>query len=99
MGTQATNSFTSYELTDKEQLEGTILSSLQKQVMQTQRSQIAEEKLGLEFDTSNPAAFTQQEAYKRGQLDILTYLLDASDAAELALVHGNKLNSTESLED
>lgn len=98
MATIGTNSFTSYILTDREQLEGILLTLAQKQVLQTQRAIIAEEKLALEFDPEHPLLFQQQEAFKRGQLEFVTYLLEASDAAELELSTG-KFNSTDNSEE
>jgi len=98
MSEQIPNTFTTYEFTDKEELQGQILTTLQKQNIQNQRARVAEEKLALDFDTSKPEVFTQQEAYKRGQLEVLTWLLEASDAAELALVNGTNLDETDILE-
>jgi len=43
----------------------------------------AEQKLALKFDPSNPQAFIQEEAYLSGQLELLTFLLDARDSAAL----------------
>ena len=76
------NSFSYYSMTDEETLQGSILSIPQKQVIQNHLAKCAEEKLLLEYDPSNPSVFLQQEAYKRGQIDILTYLLDESSIAE-----------------
>lgn len=90
---QIPNTFTSYEMTDKEQIESLILTTLQKQQIQTHRAQLAEKKLALEFDPAEPQLFMQQEAYTRGQLDLLTYMLEASEAAEIALVNGTSLQS------
>lgn len=72
------NSFTSYEFTDKEALQGSIYTSLQLQVLQNQLSIIATEKLNLEFDTDKPQDFIQQEAYKKGQLDLVAHLIETS---------------------
>lgn len=76
------NAFSMYQLTDKERLQGIVLSIMQKQVIQNRLAEIAEEKLLLEFDPDKSSSFIQQEAYKRGQIDILTYLLADSEAAE-----------------
>lgn len=99
MGNLIPNTFTSYELTEKEQLEGMILSSLQKQVLQNERAQIAEEKLNLDFNPAEPDSFIQADAFKKGQLAVIAWQLASSEAAELALVRGTKFESTESLED
>lgn len=79
------NTFSSYSLTDKEALEGTVLTTIQRAVIQNQLAAIAAEKIHLDYDASNPETFIQQEAYKRGQIDILRYLLDASEAAAIEL--------------
>ena len=79
------NSFTSYSLTEKQALEGAILTTLQKQCIQNLLATNAEEKLRLEFDVANPESFIQQEAYKKGTIDILQYLVDASEAANIEL--------------
>jgi hypothetical protein len=83
------NSFSSYNLTEKEVLQGSILSTLQKQVLQNQLAAIAEEKLRLDYDPAKILEFVQQDAYKRGQIDLLSFILDASDAAERALYNPN----------
>lgn len=81
MPTKATNTFTSYALTTEESRKGAILSALNKLVVQNLRSKIAEEKLALTFTPNDTLSFTQQEAYLRGQLDILAYLLDMDEDA------------------
>jgi hypothetical protein len=77
------NTFSTYQLDEDELVQGSLLTTLQKQVIQTQIGTIADEKLRLEFDSDKPMQFMQQEAYKRGQLDALNYLLQASEALEL----------------
>ena len=79
------NSFSSYQLTDKQALEGAVLTSLQKQCIQNLLAINAEEKLTLEYDLSDPNTFIQQEAYKKGAIEILQFLLDSSEAANLEL--------------
>lgn len=78
MAKQIPNVFSSYELTDKEALEGSIFTTLQLQVLQNKLAEVATEKLNLEFDTTNQLSFIQQEAYKKGELELLTYLIDTS---------------------
>ena len=75
------NDFSSYALTEEEELQGALLTITQRQVIQNQLSAVACEKLALEFNTDKPDSFIQQEAYKRGQLDLLSYLLDQSQSA------------------
>jgi len=76
------NEFSAYELTDAEAVQGAIFTVTQKQCIQNQLSQVACEKLALEFDVNNPNKFIQEDAFKKGQLDMLKYLLDTSLAAE-----------------
>ena len=83
-----TNQFQSWNLTPKEFLQGGLLTSLQKQVIQNQISQLSLQKNALKFDTVNPAGYAQQEAYLRGQIDALTYLLRVSEEAERQLNPG-----------
>lgn len=85
MSTIRPNTFTSYDLTLEEELSGSILTLQQTQVLQNMLSSIAEEKLALEFDPMKPEVFSQAEAYKRGQLDLILYILENSEAANKEL--------------
>lgn len=76
-----TNTFSTFHLTEEQQLQSAILTDLQRCHLQNQLAAIAEEKIRLEYDPANPETFIQQEAYKRGQLDILSYLLELSETA------------------
>lgn len=80
-------SFTAYDLTDEEVLRGSILNTLQLQVLQNHLSIAAEEKISLEYDPSNTEVFLQQEAYLKSKIDLLTYLKDTSKASEEALTN------------
>ena len=82
MATIQINSFTSWELTKEELLSGTILTVLQKQVLQNRLNEAAETKLNLVYDTLDPIKFAQNEAYLKGKIEFIRYLLDASEAAE-----------------
>lgn len=79
------NDFTSYALTDQEVLEGSLLTTAQKQFIQNQLSNAALEKNGLEFDSTNQLRFAQQEASLKGQVDAFRFLLDSSAIAEETL--------------
>jgi len=85
MATLALNLFTSWDLTTKEYLIGSILQLAQQQVIQNQIALLAEEKDALLLDPEHPLLFMQAEAEKRGQIASLRYLLDSSDAAEIQL--------------
>jgi len=85
-------SFTAYDLTEQEGLQGSILNTLQRQVMQNQLATIAEEKLRLEFNPEHPLLFAQREAELRGKLDLLDFLMEASETSNAIL---NNPNQTE----
>lgn len=86
---QTENLFTSYNLTEQEVTDGTILTSLQSKVIQNRVAGLAQEKILTTFDPAHPESFIQAEAYMRGQLDILIYLLDESKAAQTANLNLN----------
>lgn len=76
------NPFTSYKLSEEEARNGAKLSSLNIAVLQNLRSTTAEEKLNLVFTPNDVLSYTQQEAYLKGQLDLLAYILDANEDAQ-----------------
>ena len=82
MAIPAINNFSSYILTDEEQLEGQKLTITQTQVIQNLMSSYAEEKLHLTVDPNNTIVFIQQEADLKGKIEVLNYLLDLSDASK-----------------
>lgn len=77
--------FTHWNLSSAEILQGSILSSQQKQVLQNELAQIAEQIVNLEFDASNPVAFAQNDAHLKGQMSIIRFLLLRSDESEQQL--------------
>jgi len=79
------NTFSSYQLTDEEVMQGSLLTLTQKQVIQNDISLYAEQKLALEFDTNTPQLFIQQESKLSGQIQALRYRLDCSEASEAAI--------------
>lgn len=87
------NTFSSFIMSEYEEQAAQILSPLQKMAIQNKLATIAQDKLNLTFDTTNPASFAQSEAYLRGQLDSLNWLLDTSqsveDEAERKLQHNS----------
>jgi len=76
----APSQFTRYALTQAEEVQAGKFSDLNRALLCNLQATTAEEKNALIFDPSNPQAFTQQEAYKAGQLELLAYLLDLDDA-------------------
>lgn len=87
MAALQSNSFTSYELTEQEALQGSSYTGLQLQVLQNILANIAEEKIRLIYDPKNPEQFVQQEASLKGALDIITHLIDTSNVAEQELLN------------
>ena len=82
MAHPANNTFSSYSLSEEEYRNGALLSSLNVASLQNLRCSIAEEKLRLPFTPNDVLSYTQQEAYLRGQLDILSHLLDLNEDAQ-----------------
>ena len=76
------NSFTSYELTDQEQLEGTIFTILQLQSLHNLLSSYAEEKIALDYDPEHPILFMQNEASLKAKIEVLTYIIEVSNASQ-----------------
>lgn len=62
------NSFSSYFLTDDDTREGSILTTLQLQVIHNLMVHTAEHKLNLEIDPKNIEAYLQREASLAGEI-------------------------------
>ena len=75
------NIFTTTEFTEEERVQGLVFTSIQLAVLQNRRAEIAMSKLAISFDGTSLVKFAQAEAYERGQLDVLTWLVESSDAA------------------
>lgn len=73
--------FSEYELTTDEARSGRTLNQMQQMVLQNQISEISKQILALEALPESYATFIQQDAYLKGQLAILQFLLDDSEAA------------------
>jgi len=80
------NTFTQFNLSEHEQLSGTLLGNENKMFIQTQLALIAEQRIALVPDPNNYAAFIQTEAHLKGQMDAYKYLLDCSTASEKAVL-------------
>lgn len=76
------NSFTTYDLDETTLLQGSVLNHTQKMVLQNMLAQTATDKLSLHYNPENPTAFAAEDAYITGKLELLSYILDTSDAAE-----------------
>lgn len=81
------SSFTKVLMTDTELALASALPALAVAMLQNMRAQIAEEKLHLTLDVKDISGFAQQEAYLRGQLDIVSTLINASyDAQNMVVI-------------
>ena len=94
------NRFTQYELTTQEQLNGEILSPLNKLVVQNQMAMFALEQgnLIVPNDVAGEIAireFATRHAELSGKVAAMQFLLDLSERAEEALVALNRPSSSE----
>ena len=76
------NTFTTYSLTQAEELAGGVLNLDQKQLIQNELAQTAQQILNLRYQPDKPLEFVQEEAFLKGQLAIYTLLLQRSDESE-----------------
>ncbi len=76
------NSFSSYHLSEDDALEGSILTTLQKQVIHNLLVLRAEEKLNLEFTPDDITAYTQREASLAGEIAAYRTLIANSEFSE-----------------
>jgi hypothetical protein len=76
------NPFAEWQLNEEEERQGSMLTITQTQVIQNQVARLASEKLLLQPDPNDIANYYQKEAYIRGQIDSLQYLLDVSSSLQ-----------------
>lgn len=76
------NRFQSWNLTEEEFFQGSILTNLQKQTIQNQISTLAHQRINIKFDPYKPLEFAQEDAEIKGQIQALEYLLVLSAEAE-----------------
>lgn len=77
------HTFNRYELSDAELRAGQALTISNQAVIQNLIATIAEQKLQLVLDPQNITDFAMQEAFLRGQIDILQHLLDLSHISNI----------------
>ena len=77
------HTFNRYELSDEELRAGQALTFSNQAVIQNLIATIAEQKLQLVLDPQNITDFAMQEAFLRGQIDILQHLLDLSKISSI----------------
>ena len=71
-------SFSRWELTEQEQVEGCLLNQMQIQNLQNRAAAVADQILALIFGPQNPQDFIQQDSFLKGQLEFVRWQL-ASD--------------------
>lgn len=76
------NSFTSYEFTEKEVIEGQIFTGLQTQMLQNKLSEYAAMKMELTHDPDHLYLSLQKEAELIGQIELLQFLIAQSEATK-----------------
>lgn len=82
------SNYITHVMSENEILSGTVLNYLQKGVLQNRKVEVMEQLVGLtptSMTEDGKETYWQQEAYLRGQLDILTHLLTASESVEQTL--------------
>jgi len=91
--------FTSYDFTDEEYLVAVKLTALQEQHIQSLLAAAAQEKIVIQYDDTHPHLASSQEAYLRGQIDILNHILGLSANSELAMAELMRKKEEALLED
>lgn len=81
------HTFNKYEMTEEESQRGNILTLSNQAVIQNLIAEKAEAKLSLQLDPANFNAYIQEEAYLKGQIEILQFLLNMSAYAESNLTN------------
>ncbi len=76
------NMFTSWELSVEEEIQGSILTTLQTQVLQNIQAMKAEEKNLLAYNPADSENFLQNEAALAGQIRLIQEVLDNSEAVQ-----------------
>lgn len=76
-------SFTAFIFTQEEMIEAVKLNTLQEMYMKSLRTDTAEILLALKYDGKEPLVYAQQEAYTRGQLELLEFLLSQDSSIKL----------------
>lgn len=83
-------SLVSWELTEKEQLEGSVLNVYQRYLIQTDLASICEQILGLTYDVTKPLEHLAQHAELTGQKIVLQSILDRDVTAKEFLAKSSK---------
>lgn len=77
--------FNSFKLTEIDELNGSVLSSIQKQVIQNRICILATELVDLPILNVDKTTYFDKLSFLKGQISELRAQLEASDSAEIAL--------------
>jgi hypothetical protein len=72
---EVNNQFVTYELTEKEYQQATQFTDLQRAMLQNEYAAKAASRLALVFNPAAAHEFVQEEAYLKGQMELLESLL------------------------
>lgn len=86
--------FTHWNLSTQEVLQGSVLNQSQKQLLQNELATIGEQIVNLEYNPDRPLEFVQNDAHLKGQMAVIRYMLMRSDESEQQLK--NLANPTDS---
>ncbi len=81
MPKQGKSLFTTWELSDEDEIQGSILSDLNIMVLQNMIATFAESKLAIKYNPMEPLIYAQEEAEITGQIGILQHLLVINENA------------------
>ncbi len=82
--------FLTFTLNRRDSIECNVLTEIQLMGINNKRVDIAKQILTLTYDPLNPTDFGLQQSFLRGQLDVLTWLIEANEVARrelLQLIH------------
>jgi len=78
--------FQTFNLNRRDSIESKVLTDVQKMGINNERATIAKQLLDLTYDPLNPHQFGLDQAMLRGQLSVLTYLLESDESARAELL-------------
>lgn len=74
-----TSKFTYVQLSAQEEKAGQIFSPIQLSVLKNMLADIAHQKINLEFTPNDVLGYAQSEAFLKGQLETVQFLIDTSE--------------------
>lgn len=85
---QLDTTYTRYQLTQREELEGAVLNNFQVALLSNDLCSLAELYLGIELDLTHPRPLEDlisRQQYTKGKMDCIRALLDANISAQITL--------------